>query len=401
MNITDVGHLVDDGDDGEDKMLVAARREKKRSTEIAQYYTDIFFQDCEALNIQRPNVVCKATEHIPQMIKLIERLMERGYAYLADGNVYFDVAKLADYGRLARLDLSKLQAGARIEVDTNKRGPFDFVLWFTKSKFENHELLWDSPWGKGYPGWHIECSAMAMHYLGEEFDIHCGGIDHVPVHHTNEIAQSEGAIGHPWVKYWIHSEFLVFNNLKMSKSAGGFLTVSKLKEAGFEPIVYRWLCLGAHYRTQLSFSWDALEGAKQSYESLKRAIITLRDHPGVVSNQSVVGSKHLGAFEAAVNNDLNTAQALAAVWGVVNCAELSPSQKLSHLTHFDKILGLGLDKVGSEVLAIPVAVQELLTARNAARASKEWAESDRLRAEILKHGFGVEDKGKESKLIKL
>jgi len=268
MNITDVGHLVSDADEGEDKMAVAARREKKSSAEIAEYYTKIFFEDCTKLHIQRPATVCKATEHIPEMIALIQRLEARGMTYCAGGNVYFDVAKLADYGKLAKLDIQNLNARARVDIDTNKRSPLDFVLWFTKSKFEDQELQWDSPWGRGYPGWHIECSAMSMKYLGDAFDIHCGGIDHIPVHHTNEIAQSEGATGAEWVHHWMHGEFLVINAEKMSKSKGGFLTLDTIVSQGFDPLAYRFMCLTAHYRSQLNFTDETLKNAAKVVQPL-------------------------------------------------------------------------------------------------------------------------------------
>lgn len=270
MNITDVGHLTGDNDEGEDKMLLAMKREGKKSLEIAQYYTDKFFEDWDKLGLNRPDTVCKATEHIQEMIELIKKIEANGFSYVANGNVYFDVAKFEKYGELARLNLDDLKAGARIEVDQNKKNPFDFVLWFTKSKFEDQELQWDSPWGRGYPGWHIECSAMSMKYLGDEFDIHCGGIDHVPIHHTNEIAQSEAATGKKWVNFWMHSEFILLNSDKMSKSKGGFLVVDNIIEKGFDPKAYRLFCMSALYRQQLNFTWDAVEQNQNSYNKLKK-----------------------------------------------------------------------------------------------------------------------------------
>ena len=268
MNITDVGHLTDDGDEGEDKMIKSARARGLSVEQIAQHYTDQFFRDCRALNITRPTVVCKATDHIPDMIALIERLQERGHTYQAAGNVFYDISTFPGYGRMARLDLDELQAGARIEVDANKRGPHDFGLWFTKSKFERQAMLWDSPWGTGYPGWHIECSAMSMRYLGERFDIHCGGVDHIPVHHTNEIAQSDGATDEPCVRYWVHGEFLVIEGARMAKSGGNIATVSDLVERGFEPLDYRYFCLGAHYRDQHTFSAQGMEAARSARRRL-------------------------------------------------------------------------------------------------------------------------------------
>ena len=272
MNITDVGHLVSDADDGEDKMALASKREGKKSEEIASYYTDIFFKHCEMLNIEKPTIVCKATEHIAEMITLIKKLLEVGAAYQAGGNVYFDVSKDSDYGKLAGLDLEALQSGARIEVDSQKRNPQDFALWFTKSKFENQELQWDSPWGRGYPGWHIECSAMAEKYLGPEFDIHCGGIDHIPVHHTNEIAQSETASGKPFAHVWMHGGFLVVDKAKMSKSTGGFLTLDKINEEGLDPLAYRLFCLSGSYRKELSWSLDAVKSANTRLKKLRASL---------------------------------------------------------------------------------------------------------------------------------
>ena len=261
MNVTDVGHLTDDGDEGEDKMIKSARASGLTVQQIAEQYTVQFFRDCEALQIMRPTVVCKATEHIPEMIALVERLTERGHTYQAGGNVFYDISTFSEYGQMAGLDLEELQAGARIQVDANKRRPHDFGLWFTKSKFERQAMLWDSPWGRGYPGWHIECSAMSMRYLGEQFDIHCGGIDHIPVHHTNEIAQSDGATGVPSVRYWVHGEFLVIDGARMAKSGGNLATLTQLVDRGFEPLDYRYFFLGAHYRDQHTFSAEGMVGA--------------------------------------------------------------------------------------------------------------------------------------------
>jgi cysteinyl-tRNA synthetase len=264
MNITDVGHLTGDGDAGEDRMTKSARETGKTPWEIAEFYTEAFFADMARLNIMTPGTVCKATGHIPEMIALIQRIEANGFTYVAGGNLYFDISKFPNYGKLALLSLDDLQAGSRIEVDKNKKNPHDFVLWFTKSKFEHQAMLWDSPWGRGYPGWHIECSAMSMKYLGESIDIHCGGIDHISVHHTNEIAQSEAATGKPWVNFWLHNEFLVLEREKMSKSLGNFITLATLAEKGFAPLDYRYFCLGAHYRSQLKFSDDGLVSAKMA-----------------------------------------------------------------------------------------------------------------------------------------
>jgi cysteinyl-tRNA synthetase len=397
MNITDVGHLVSDADDGEDKMLVAAKREGKSSLEIADYYTRVFFEDCKKLNIQRPDTVCKATEHIQDMIALIQRLEQRGFTYTAGGNVYFDIAKLPDYGKLAKLDLEALQAGARIEVDKHKRSPLDFALWFTKSKFENQELQWDSPWGRGYPGWHIECSAMSMRYLGEDFDLHCGGIDHVPVHHTNEIAQSEGALGRQWVRYWMHGEFLLLNTDKMSKSKGSILRVSTIEEHKLPAMSYRFFCLNTHYRSQLNFSWDNLTNAARAYEKLLEGVRAL-GKPGSLppaESWSAKAREYREAFDKAIFNDLGTAKAMASVWGVLNDSSLPATEKLALLLDFDQVLGFALSEVKPVSLEIPDEVQALVQQRAQARREKNWGESDRLRDVIASLGFAVEDKGAE------
>ena len=397
MNITDVGHLVSDSDEGEDKMLVASRREGKSSLDIAEYYTKIFFDDCKKLNIARPNIVCKATEHIAEMISLIQKLETNGMTYTAGGNVYFDIAKMKDYGKLAKLDLEALQSGARIVIDKHKRSPLDFALWFTKSKFENQELQWDSPWGRGYPGWHLECSAMSMRYLGEEFDIHCGGIDHIPVHHTNEIAQSEGATGKPWVRYWLHGEFLLLNSDKMSKSRGDTLTVATLEARGIDPLAYRFFCLNAHYRSQLSFTWENLANSARAFSRLCDLMITLNQEPlvGPDHQWSPVAHELRSEFEKALFYDLGCAKAMASVWAAVQSSELSPSEKRSLLIDFDQVLGFGLGDLKPKTLEVPTEIQELLAARARARAEKRWSDSDTIRQDLKERGFLVEDKGGE------
>ncbi|HPA11570.1 MAG TPA: cysteine--tRNA ligase, partial [Treponemataceae bacterium] len=267
MNVTDIGHLTGDNDDGEDKMVNQAREKGQSVLEVAEFYTKAFFDDIDRLNILRPTVMCKATDHVDQMIRLIQRIEANGHTYSAGGNLYFDISTFPGYGALANFNPDDLKAGTRVDIDENKRNPFDFVLWFTKSKFENQALVWDSPWGRGYPGWHIECSAMSMEYLGEQFDIHTGGIDHIQIHHTNEIAQSEGATGKKWVNYWLHNEFLVMDKGKMSKSSGEFLTLQYLIDKGFDPLDYRFFLLGGHYRSQLTFSWESMESARNSRRS--------------------------------------------------------------------------------------------------------------------------------------
>jgi cysteinyl-tRNA synthetase len=400
MNITDVGHQVGDGDDGEDKMSVAKKREKKSSKELADFYTDHFFQDWDALGMVRPSRVCKATDHIQEMINLIERIIENGYGYESNGNIYFDVLQFKQYGQLAKLDLEALQAGARIEIDSSKRSPFDFALWFTNSKFSDQELQWDSPWGRGYPGWHIECSAMAMKHLGEHIDIHCGGIDHIPVHHTNEIAQSEAATGKQWVNVWMHSEFILINNEKMSKSTGGFLVLKDLVNEGFEPAVYRLLVLSANYRQQLNFSWDALANAKRSLEKLKQGVLRLKSQVASVwsGSYSSEGNEILEDFTEALCSDLNTAKALAACWRALQSQEMNPEEKLAVLERMDLVLGLGVASFVETIVEAPADALALLDARNAARASKDWAQADALRDQLKEMGWQIEDGGGGSSL---
>jgi len=401
MNITDVGHLSDDADDGEDKMVKSAEERGKSVLEIADFYTKAFFNDTERMNITRPSVVCKATEHIGEMIALIQRIEKNGFTYFAGGNLYFDISKFPSYGELALLRLDDLKAGARIEQDENKRNAGDFVLWFTKSKFENQALVWDSPWGRGYPGWHIECSAMSMKYLGENFDIHAGGIDHIPIHHTNEIAQSEAATGKkPWVKYWLHNEFLVLNKGKMSKSAGGFLTLQKLVDDGFDPLDYRYFLIGGHYRSQLQFSVESLEGAKNARRSLIDKVRALAAKCDVTAacDQTVYAGKTAGyieEFNKAVEDDLNTPRALAELWGILK--EDAETEILSAVFDMDKVLGLGLrdackaepKKTGED--AYPREIQELIEKRAQAKKAKDFSLADSIRQSLKERGIILED----------
>ncbi len=392
MNITDVGHLSDDGDEGEDKMVKSAREKGKTITEIADMYTQAFFQDTDALNILRPTISCKATDHVTDMIALIERLEAKGHTYTAGGNVYFSIDTFPRYGELARLKVEDLQAGARIVVDPNKRNPMDFVLWFTQSKFANQAMVWPSPWGVGYPGWHIECSAMSIKYLGETFDLHCGGIDHIPVHHTNEIAQSEAATGKRWVNYWIHGEFLINETGKLSKSKGEFLTLSYLKERGYHPLDYRYFCLGGHYRSQLVFSWQALDSAKSARERLVKQVLALKGEAGSPSlTLSEGGRSYIETFIGHLNNDLNTPRALATIWTLLKDEELASDEKLALLYEADKILGLGLKDVKEEIVVIPEEVQALVDQRLEAKAAKEWAKADELRGIVEEMGYSLKD----------
>ncbi len=392
MNITDVGHLTGenegDADSGEDKMLKGAKRENKTVWEVADFYIKAFQRDYNALNLQKPEVWCKATDHIKEQIALIQKLEKKGFTYFKGGNVYFDTSKLNDYGKLAKLDLS-VEAKARVQKDSNKKNSQDFVLWFTKSKFQEQEMKWSSPWGVGYPGWHIECSAMSMKYLGEQFDLHCGGIDHISVHHTNEIAQSEAAIGKkPWVKYWLHNEFLVLGqNEKMAKSGDNFITLSTLMEKGYSPLDYRYFCLGTHYRHPLMFSYEALDGAKVARRRLVEKVLEFKKDKSKIS--SVKQKVFVLRFREAINDDLNTAQVLAVVWDVVKDEVLSGKDKYSLLLKFDAVLGLGLKSTKEE--KIPAAVVTLAEERLRARRNKEWKKSDELREKILTLGYVVGD----------
>jgi cysteinyl-tRNA synthetase len=402
MNITDVGHLSGDNDEGDDKMVKSAGERGKSVLEIADFYTQAFFNDTARLNIVRPTVVCKATDHVGDMITLIERIEKNGFTYFAGGNLYFDITRFPSYGELALLRMEDLRAGARAGVDENKRNPHDFVLWFTKSKFENQALVWDSPWGRGYPGWHIECSAMSMKYLGECFDIHAGGIDHIPIHHTNEIAQSEAATGKkPWVNCWLHNEFLVLDRGKMSKSAGGFLTLQSLVDAGYDPLDYRYFLLGGHYRSQLQFSWESLTGAKNARKSLLDRLRALADRAGGTPDGAPAihdgpVSKYMTAFDAALEDDLSTPRALAELWGILRDNAMEPGTALAAVFDMDRVLGLGLentlkagDSAGNEVPAREI--EALIAERTAAKKAKDFTKADGIRQGLKERGIVLED----------
>ena len=386
MNITDVGHLTSDADTGEDKMLKGALREGKNVWEISQFYTKAFQENLKKLNILFPDIWCKATDHIKEQIALIQKLEKKGFTYTAGGNVYFNTGKLKDYGKLTQLNLkAEAQTQARVEKDKNKKNQQDFVLWFTKSKFQEQEMKWPSPWGKeGYPGWHIECSAMSMKYLGEQFDIHCGGIDHIPVHHTNEIAQSEAAAEKkPWVKYWLHGEFLVLKEgEKMAKSGENFITLRTLEDKGFHPLDYRYFCLGTHYRKPLMFSYEALEGTKHARKKLVEYFLSWQGTGSVIK-------KHLDNFTKSINDDLNMPKALAAVWALVDDKKIKDEDKKATLLKFDDVLGLDFKSVREE--KIPTDIIELAEERLEARKKKEWKKADALREEIQKRGFVIGD----------
>lgn len=401
MNVTDVGHLTDDGDDGEDKMIKAAREKGMDVYEIAKYFESAFFKDSESLNIRKPNTICRATKHIGEMIKLVKGLENKGFTYVSEGNVYFDTSKFSNYGKMAKLENIDLNYGARIEVDSAKKNPQDFVLWFTNSKFENQAMQWNSPWGKGYPGWHLECSAMSLKYLGETFDIHCGGVDHVNIHHTNEIAQSEAYTGKRWVNRWLHGEFLVNKTGKMSKSKDGFLTLKVLEEKGYDPLDYRYFLLGAHYRTQLTFSWEALDSAKSALKGIRNRVKLLFEDgkPGELSSITEKAVKYKEDFKKHINEDLNTPRCLADLWDLLKDKEVSSTEKLTIMEYMDKVLSLNLLFVEKEECTDPELLK-LLEKRNQARIDKDWELSDKLRDELLSKGWIVRDTPKGSFLEK-
>ena len=390
MNVTDVGHLVSDQDDGEDKMEVGAAREGKSAWDIAKFYEEKFWADFDALNCTRPTVISRATQHIKEMIALVKTLEEKGYTYRTSDGIYYDTSKFDRYDALVgHARISGLQGGARVEMSDEKRNPTDFALWKFSPKDKKRQMEWDSPWGVGFPGWHIECSAMAMKYLGNTLDIHCGGIDHVTIHHTNEIAQSEAATGQKYVNYWVHGEFLILRSGKMSKSGGTFVTLATLKEKGYDPLAYRYLCLTAHYRTQLEFTFESLDAAAKSLENL-RALSrgVLAQAQGKEADCQAWKDK----FAAAMEDDLNAPKALAVVWEGVRSADMNAEQKLSFLRFADSILALDLFKEKKEEpLALPQEVQTLLEERARARAAKDYKKSDELRDAIAKLGYVVKD----------
>lgn len=401
MNVTDVGHLTGDGDDGEDKMVKGAREKGMTVWEIARFFTEAFFKDSERLHIVRPSIVAPATEHLPQMIALIQKLEEKGLAYRAGGNVYYDTAKFPEYGKMALLDRQEAPAMSRVDADAGKKNPRDFVLWFTQSKFGDQAMTWDSPWGRGYPGWHIECSAMGIHHLGERFDIHCGGIDHVPVHHTNEIAQSEGALGHKWVNYWLHNEFLLLSKEKMSKSSGDFLTLQVLVDKGYDPLDYRFFCFTAHYRSSLTFTWEALDAARNARKNLFDKVREWRA-AGPAAVPGAGSAPYLTAWKDALENDLGTPQALAALWALIKDPSVSSGEKLGALYRMDAVLGLGLEGLeAAAVEAVPDAVAALAASRTEARKAKDWKRSDEIRDELKALGWVVEDTASGPVLKKL
>lgn len=393
MNITDVGHLVSDGDEGEDKMLKSAREEHKSPLEIAEHYTKLFFRDLERLNIETPEVVCKATDHIKEMLEMVQKIMKNGYAYETSTAIYFDVSKLNKYGILSGINLNDQKAGARVDIDPEKRNPYDFALWIKAPA--NHLMKWDSPWGPSYPGWHIECSAMSTKYLGEEFDIHTGGIDLVPTHHENEIAQNKGACGKNPAHYWIHGEYLLINGGKMSKSLGNTYLIDDIVARGYSPLAYRLFNYSCHYRGKLNFTWEGIESANTSLIRLREGYQKHLNGNSDISDEIIADMEN--RFHQAINDDMNMPLALSVVWEAVKYPEKSP--KIAQLLKkFDTVLGIKIDEV--QETKIPQEILDLVEERKQARSDKNWNESDRLRDLIAEKGYIVKDMKDGTEVLK-
>lgn len=393
MNITDVGHLVSDSDEGEDKMLKGAREQKKTPWEIAAYYTEVFLKDIAELNIEKPEIVPKATDHINEMIEFVEGLIRKGYGYETSDGIYFPIEKFKGYGKLSRLNLDEQRAGAsdRVELNEEKHHHADFAIW--KKAPKEHIMQWPSPWGMGYPGWHIECSAMGRKYLGDIFDIHTGGVDHIPVHHENEIAQSEALLDKPAVKYWMHGEFMLVNNGKMSKSLGNTYTVSDLKAKGYNPLAFRYFCLNAHYRNKLNFTWDAIEAAQVSYDRLMEGAYAHKDGKDEVDPEVITSFRK--EFEEAINDDLNIPKALGIVWNIVRYHQKS-GQVFALLVEMDSVLGFDIGKTkdkerDSREAQLDPEIEDLVNQRQQARKEKNWKLSDEIRDKLKAMGIVLED----------
>ncbi len=387
MNITDVGHLVSDADEGEDKMIKSAKEQGKTPLEIAEYYTKLFMKDLDRLNIDLPEIICKATDNIKEMIEYVEELVKNGYAYETSTAIYFDVSKLDRYGVLSGINLNDQKAGARVDIDEEKKNPYDFALWIKAP--ENHLMKWESPWGLSYPGWHIECSTMGKKYLGEQFDIHTGGVDLIPTHHENEIAQSKGCTGKIPARYWMHGEFLLINGGKMSKSLNNVYLVEDIIKKGYSPLAYKLFCFTSHYRNKLNFTWEGIDAADKSLTKLREAYAKHNEGNDLIEKEEIENYKE--KFLSAINDDLNMPVAMSVVWEVAKNTKKS-KQLAELLLDFDKVLGLKIDeKIEESAEEIPTEIAELLEQRNVARANKDWTESDRLRDLIKEKGYIVKD----------
>lgn len=389
MNITDVGHLTSDSDSGDDKMIKSAKKENKSVLEIAKFYTEAFKKDTEDLNVKWPEIVSPATENIPMYIKMIERLLEKGLAYQSGGNIYFDTSKLEDYYQLTNHKIDEMVVGARVgvEEDKSKKNQADFVLWFTKSKFDSQELKWESPWGLGYPGWHIECSGISIKNLGEYLDIHCGGIDNIFPHHTNEIAQSEGYLGHKWCNYWVHGEYLNDQTGKMSKSKGEFLTLSVLKEKGYDPLAYRYLCLTSHYRKPLVFSYEILDNASLSYQKLKQRVQSLKTEEN--PNETIY-QEYNQKFKEYLEDDLNTSNAITLIYDLLK-SDVDNGTKYALIRSWDKVLSLNLCEEKEISESLKKYIEEKIEERKKAKEEKNYELADQIREELLKENIVLKD----------
>ena len=397
MNITDVGHLVSDGDEGEDKMLKAAREEKKSPLEIAAFYTERFFTDFDRLNIDKPEIICKATDHITDMLEFVKTLIDNGYAYETSTAIYFDVSKLDRYGILSGIDLRNQKAGARVEIDEEKKNPYDFALWIKAP--ENHIMKWESPWGLCYPGWHIECSAMSNKYLGEQFDIHTGGIDLVPTHHENEIAQSKGATGKIPAKFWMHCEFLLIDGGKMSKSLGNTYLVQDIIDRGYDPLSYKMLCFTSHYRNKLNFTWEGLENAQNSLTKLKEGYVKHKTGTEIIENEKL--EEYKTKFLEAIDDDLNMPVAMSVVWDIVK-NPIKSKQLADLLLDFDRVLGINIDKtVEKKNEDVPQEILELVEQRKLAKVNKDWTLADEIRNKIQEKGYSIKDTKTETIIEKI
>jgi len=393
MNITDVGHLVSDEDEGEDKMEKGSAREGKSVWEIADFYTEAFKKDISLLNILPPTIYCKATDFIDEQIEMVKCLQEKGYTYKISDGIYYDTSKFHDYGKMALLDIEGLEEGKRVEQNKEKRNKTDFALWKFSPKDEQRQMEWESPWGKGFPGWHLECSAMSIKFLGNNFDIHCGGIDHVPVHHTNEIAQAEACTGEKFVNYWLHGEFLIEEKGKMSKSKEDFLRLQKLVDKGYSPLEYRYFLLMTHYRKKIKFSFDNLDSARNGYRNLVSKIRELKADSGSGYYSGGKTEEYEDKFRKSVNDDLNVSEGLAICWEVIKDNQLASADKIYLINSFDKVLGLGLDEIEPEEPAekIPEEIVKLAEQRILAKAEKRFSDADRIREEITGKGYKITD----------